>query len=200
MTDMYVGDDETLARPRPRLRLLGWGRELLGTAAFLIAVFTLLQLALPRSVVHGTSMEPSFSEGQRLVISRLNYLFGDPQRGDIVVFNSPNPLRDNEPSLIKRVIGMPGDTIEFIDQQLYVNNGLLDEPYINEPCAARDCEDELWELGPDEYFVMGDNRNVSRDSRAFGPVPGENIIGEALLRFWPIPAIDVVDHYRFPME
>jgi len=200
MTDMYVGDDETLARPRPRLRLLGWGRELLGTAAFLIAVFTLLQLALPRSVVHGTSMEPSFSEGQRLVISRLNYLFGDPQRGDIVVFNSPNPLRDNEPSLIKRVIGMPGDTIEFIDQQLYVNNVLLDEPYINEPCAARDCEDELWELGPDEYFVMGDNRNVSRDSRAFGPVPGENIIGEALLRFWPIPAIDVVDHYRFPME
>jgi len=200
MTEIDYVDNDVKVRPRPRLQVLGWLRETLGTAAFLVAVFTLLQLALPRSVVNGTSMQPSFNEGERLVISRLNYLFGEPQRGDIVVFNSPRPLRDNEPSLIKRVIGLPGDTVELRNQQVYVNGTVLQEPYINEPCSASDCSDEIWELGPEEYFVMGDNRNVSRDSRSFGAVPADNIIGEALLRFWPITSIDLVDHYRFPTE
>jgi len=201
MTDVnYTENNVQMARPRPNLQVLGWLRETLGTVAFLVAVFTLLQLALPRSVVNGTSMQPSFNEGERLVISRLNYLFGEPQRGDIVVFNSPRPLRNDEPSLIKRVIGMPGDTVELRNQQVYVNDVLLEEPYINEPCSANDCADEVWELGPDEYFVMGDNRNVSRDSRSFGAVPADNIIGEALLRFWPVTAIDLVDHYRFPVQ
>jgi signal peptidase I len=193
---------ETLAtqQPRPSLRPLGWLWELISTLAFLVAVFTLLQLAIPRSVVHGSSMEPSFGEGQRLVISRVGYLFGDPQRGDIVVFNSPKPLEENEPSLIKRVIGMPGDTIEWRDQTLYINDELTEEPYINEPCSQFQCPNKTWTLGPDEYFVMGDNRNHSRDSRDFDQVPRENIIGEALVRFWPLDNIGLVDHHRFPEE
>lgn len=183
--------------PRPNLRPMGLGREIISTLVFLVAVFTLLQLAIPRSVVHGRSMQPSFQEGQRLVISRLNYLFGSPHRGDIVIFNSPDPLTPDEPSLIKRIIGLPGDVIEFREKQLYINGVLTEEPYINE-AQCRKCPDQKWELGDNEYFMMGDNRNNSRDSREFGPVPAENLIGEAIFRFWPIGNLGVVDHYRFP--
>lgn len=185
-------------RPRPRLGRGGWGREIVSTAIFVVAVFTLLQLAMPRSVVHGSSMEPNFIENQRLVISRVHYLFGEPQRGDIIVFNSPSPREPDEPSLVKRVIGLPGETIEFRDQQLYINGELMEEPYINGPCTSFRCRDNVWELGPDEYFMMGDNRNVSNDSRAFGPVPRENLVGEVLLRFWPLDKVGVVQQYRFP--
>ncbi len=183
---------------RPRLGRSGWGQEIVSTAIFVVAVFTLLQLAMPRSVVHGSSMEPNFVENQRLVISRVHYLFGDPQRGDIIVFNSPSPREPDEPSLVKRVIGLPGETIEFRDQQLYINGELMEEPYINGPCTSFRCRDNIWELGPDEYFMMGDNRNVSNDSRAFGPVPRGNLVGEVLLRFWPLDKVGVVQQYRFP--
>ena len=194
--------NETLQQaPRPRVQATNWAKEIMSTLVFLVAVFTLLQLAMPRSIVHGSSMEPSFEEGERLVISRLSYLFGDPQRGDIVVFNSPSPLQDNEPPLIKRIIGMPGDTVELRSQQLYINNELVEEPYVNDPeCRPTKCRDNVWELGEEEYFVMGDNRNVSRDSRSFGKIARDNIIGEALIRFWPLQSIGTVDHYRFPSE
>lgn len=188
--------DLPIEYPRPKVQPLGWLREIVSTVVFIVAVFTLLQLALPRSVVHGKSMEPNFEEGQRLVISRLNYLFGQPQRGDIIVFNPPNQDPD-EPSLIKRVIGIPGDVIEMRDQQLYINGELQVEPYINEPCDRSHCPDKRWELGPDEYFMMGDNRNHSNDSRRFGPVPRENVVGEALLRFWPPQNIGIIHQYKF---
>ena len=186
--------------PRPKLKVNDWFREILSTLAFVVAVFTLLQLALPRSVVHGRSMEPSFQEGERLVISRINYLFGDPQRGDIIVFESPEKRKPDEAPLIKRVIGIPGDVIEFRDQQLFRNGILIEEPYINEPCSTFQCKSEVWELGPDQYFMMGDNRNHSNDSRDFGIVPRENIIGEALLRFWPLQSFGNMHQYRFPED
>ncbi|GAB4526379.1 MAG: signal peptidase I [Anaerolineae bacterium] len=185
--------------PRPRVRQPGLLREIISTIAFVIAAFTLLQLALPRSVVHGRSMDPTLGEGQRLIISRLNYLFGEPQRGDIVVFNSPEPLNEGEPPLIKRLIGKPGDVVEIRDRLVYVNGEVLNEPYINEPCQSK-CADNRWELGPEEYFMMGDNRNHSNDSRAFGVVPRENIIGEALFRFWPLDSIGSIHQSRFPSE
>lgn len=182
--------------PRPKVQVFGWLREIISTLVFVIAVFTLLQLAMPRSIVHGRSMQPSFHDGERLVISRLNYLFGQPQRGDIIVFNPPGYDAD-DPSLIKRVIGIPGDVIEIKDQLVYVNGQQLDETYINEPCNRSSCQDNRWELGPDEYFMMGDNRNNSRDSRRFGPVPRENIVGEALFRFWPPQSIGIIHRYKF---
>jgi signal peptidase I len=182
--------DASEDRPRPRIARRTFLRELVSTLVFGVAVFTLLQLSIPQSRVQGHSMDPTLAEGQRLIVSRLNYLFGDPARGDIIVFNSPRPREPNEPPLIKRVIGVPGDRIEIIDRQVYVNGGPVAEPYINGPCQR--CRDGSWELGADEYFVMGDNRDVSNDSRAFGPVRHDLIIGEAVFRIWPLDVFGLV--------
>jgi signal peptidase I len=187
-------------RPRPPIQRFRWLREIVGTVIFVIAVFTLLQLALPRSVVHGRSMQPNLQDGERLVISRLNYLFGEPQRGDIVVFNSPQPRQQEEPSLVKRVIGKPGDHVAIIDLQVYVNDTLIDDSFTLETCDERHCRDNSWQLGPDQYFVMGDNRNNSNDSRSFGPVPRENIVGEAMFRYWPLESIGIIHRYGFPED
>lgn len=186
--------------PRPKLHVPGFMQEMINMLVFAIAIFTLFEMVLPRSIVDGHSMEPSFVSDQRLVISRAHYWLGAPERGDIIVFNSPQPRSSNESALVKRVIGLPGDTVEFRDQQLYINGELLEEPYINEPCSNYKCRDNIWELGPEEYFMMGDNRNVSNDSRAFGPVPASNIVGEVLFRYWPISDIGVVQKYRFPSD
>lgn len=188
----------TSIRPRPEWGRFRFLREIVGTLFFGVAVFTLLQLAMPQSMVQGMSMQPTFYEGQRLLISRINFLFDSPDHGDIIVFNSPNPLTDNEAPLIKRVIGLPGDTIEIIETQVYRNGEMLNEEgYINAPCRTFKCPDDLWELGPDEYFVMGDNRNQSRDSRDFGPVSADLIIGEAIFRFWPLDTFGSVHQYHY---
>lgn len=183
-------------RPPIRRAPLRMVIEAIKTVVFVGAVFVLFQMTIPRSVVDGKSMEPSFFGGQRLVISRISYMIGDPQRGDIAVFNSPRPLKDDEPPLIKRVIGVPGDVVEIRDRLVYVNGELLEEPYVTEPCRAS-CSDNLWELGPDEYFMMGDNRNHSRDSRVFGVVRRNQVIGEVVLRFWPLASIGVIRAYHY---
>lgn len=188
-----------LARPRLKQRSGVLWREVLDTVVFIIAVYALVELAAPRFMVQGRSMQPTFYEEQRLIVSRVNYLFGDPMRGDIVVFNAPD-ARPNDPPLIKRLIGMPGETVEFIDQQLYINGQPLDEPYLREPCTEFRCRDNVWELGPDEYFMLGDNRNNSRDSRAFGVVPYDHLIGEALFRYWPPGDWGIVLDLGYPHE
>jgi signal peptidase I len=173
----------TVRPPRPRLARPGLVRETIISVVVIVAVLTLTELAIPRSSLDGPSMQPTLSQGQRLIISRVNYLFGEPQYGDIAVFNSP--VNDTD-VLIKRVIGLPGDVIEFSDQQVYRNGDLLEEPYfINRPCSPSDCPDRTWRLGEDEYFMMGDNRNRSKDSRAFGPVTRSELVGEAVFRYWP---------------
>lgn len=195
-----VIEQKTLAlpkRPRPPINRFWLVREIVSTIIFFLAIFTLLQLTLPRSVVHGSSMQPNFYEGQYLVISRLNYMVTDPQRGDILVFNSPQGGHEEE-ALIKRVIGVPGDVVEIIGTEFYVNNHRIDEPYINEPCQTYSCRDgSRWELGEDEYFLAGDNRNRSNDSRAFGPVTYEHIIGKVLFRYWPLEDFGLIPHHRY---
>jgi signal peptidase I len=171
-------------------------RELIETAALIAVLYALVNLATARYVVDGLSMEPNFHNGQYLIVSRVNYLFGAPEHGDIVVFHYPN---DPEKDYIKRVIGIPGDVIELRDQAVYVNGEMIDEPYINEPCSATVslCRDEQWELGAGEYFMMGDNRNHSSDSRAFGPVNERFIVGEALLRYLPIQDWGLLTHVGY---
>ncbi|MBC7813235.1 MAG: signal peptidase I [Burkholderiales bacterium] len=170
-------------------------REIIDTLVLIAAIYSLVNLASARFIVQGPSMQPNFHTGEFLIVSRLNYLLDQPQRGDIVVFHYPgNPEED----YIKRVIGLPGDTVEIRDTLVYVNDVQLDEPYINEPCEPGRCRDDVWTLGPDEYFVMGDNRNHSSDSRAFGTVNRQFIVGEALVRYWPPSEWGLVTHIAYP--
>ncbi len=167
---------------RPLLNLRSGWFELLERIILVIAIYTLVNLATIRFIVDGASMYPTFETGQYLIINRLNYTLSTPQRGDVVVFHLPNNTRRD---FIKRVIGLPGETIEFRDTQVYINGEPLNEPYINEPCAEDMCADGIMQLGEGEYFVMGDNRNQSADSRFFGPIGLDLIVGEATLRYYP---------------
>jgi signal peptidase I len=170
--------------PRPRLHRKTRLRELLNLLFFFIAVYALLEMAAPRSVVLSTSMQPNLVEGQRLLVSRVSYMFTQPQRGDIVVLE-PNGYTPDQDRLIKRLIGLPGEKIEFRKQSVYINDTKLVEAYLKEPCQIAYCPDQRWNLGLDEYFFMGDNRNQSRDSRVFGAIHRKQIVGRAVLRWWP---------------
>ena len=132
-------------------------------------------------VVNGSSMEPTLHDGERLIVEKISYLVREPQRGDIIVFHPP--ISSNHP-FIKRVIGLPGDTVEARDHQLLVNGLLITEEYLSESMQGN--------FGPitvptDSVFVLGDNRNRSYDSRynEVGCIPYNDVIGRALLRYWP---------------
>ncbi len=132
--------------------------------------------------VGSESMVPTLMVWDRILINKLAYDFAEPQRGDIVLFRSPEGGKD---PLIKRVIGLPGDTIEVRAGKLYVNGRRHREPYVNDHLRKAQPHYGPTKVPEGHYFMMGDNRANSADSRVFGPVPEENLIGEALFRFWP---------------
>lgn len=193
-------DDSEIERPktidtvapsrRPRLKRPSFFRELINSGFFILAALIFSEMSFPRSSIDGPSMQPTLWTGQHLLVSRLHYLFGPIQHGDIAVFDPPGQDGD---MLIKRVIGVPGDIIEVRDQLVYRNGELLDEPYfVNRPCTVYMCPDNTWQLGEDEYFMMGDNRNRSNDSRRFGVVDRSAIVGKSLFRYYPFDEIGVV--------
>ena len=192
-------NDNVQIASRPRLRRRTFWYEILETIVLIVAIYSLVDLASVRFYVDGPSMEPTFFTGQRVIVSRVNFLLAEPERGEIVVFESPD-RPGVEPPLIKRLIGMPGETVEILDRQVYINGQLLNEPYINEPCTAGSCPDDQWVLGANQYFVMGDNRNRSRDSRRFGPITREHLIGEALVRYWPPEDWSLLYKVRYPEQ
>ncbi len=148
-----------------------------------LLIVLVMNLFLPRYYVEGRSMEPSFHENDLLLTSALDVMTDSLQRGAVVVLSSPV----DGTMVLKRIIGMPGDTIEIRDGMVYVNGVALDEPYINEaPTYSGE-----WTLGADEYFVLGDNRNHSYDSADYGPVPRENIRGAVRLRYFPFPQFQI---------
>ena len=116
-------------RARPRLHRSSWLQEIVETAVLVVAVYALVNLASARYIVEGKSMYPNFDDNQVLYVSRLNYMLGDPERLDIVVFHYPN---DPSEDYIKRVIGLPGETVSFQDNHVYINGTMLDETYTNE--------------------------------------------------------------------
>lgn len=179
--------------PRPRLKASGFVVEIVSTVVFVIAVTVLFDLAIPRSLVDGHSMEPTFHGDDRLVVSRVHYLLGAPERGDIVVFNSLNQSElAKGVMLIKRVVGLPGETVEVRDREVHINGAALDESYIKDESCRRRCNDKSWQLPENSYFVMGDNRNNSNDSRSFDAVPLENIVGQVIFRYFPPASIGVI--------
>ncbi len=159
-------------------------RGLIREIIIYIVVLAFVLVAKPLCRVEGHSMDATLDDQQLLIVNGLTYSAADRDRNDIVIFHAPD-LPAEDPPLVKRLIGLPGDTVEFRNTILYVNGVEVDEPYLNEPCNPNLCRDNVWHLGPDEYFFMGDNRNHSRDSRRFGPVNNEYIIGQVLVRVWP---------------
>lgn len=173
-------------------------REILSTSLYLLVVLCLTYLVIhfvgQRTQVSGSSMEPKLSHEDNLIVDKITYHFKDPERFDIIVF--PFLYEDNT-YYIKRIIGLPGETV-YIDKDgnIYINDEILQEGYGKEVIKEPGRAFEPITLGDDEYFVMGDNRNNSSDSRdpSVGNVKRENIIGRAWLRIWPFDKIGFIKH------
>ena len=180
-------------------------REILEALALAIVVFILIQASAQNFRVEGSSMAPTLEGQQYLLVNKLVYFtfdvervsrilpfwqvdksevsrpFRPPRLGEIIVFHFPGePQRD----FVKRVIGLPGDKVEIVDGTLLVNDAVFDEPYLNAPFADNMAARQM---GQDEYFVMGDNRSHSNDSRNWGGVPEDNVVGKVWLIYWPFP-------------
>jgi signal peptidase I len=198
-TGEYRQSDGPIERPRlvsqRRLR-----RDVIETVLLIVVVYTLVNLSTARAIIVGPSMQPNFYTGQLMVVNRLAYYFANPQRGDVVVLHNPHseclaPEKVETTGcedLIKRVIGLPGETVKIIQGRVYVNEVRLEEPYVKDYCHSS-CDGE-WVVQQDQYFVLGDNRNNSSDSHSFGPIPRRLIVGEAWVRYWPLPDVRVIPH------
>ncbi len=176
--------------PRPRLHRRRWLREIVDTVIIFVVVAVLMNLLTARFIVDGPSMLPNFTTGQYVIVNRIAYLSGQPQRGDVVVVHS---LEDPEIDLIKRVIGLPGETVAIHDNRVHINGTPLDEPYIN----ARPNYQGEWTLAADQYFLLGDNRTNSRDSHNYGPLSRTAIIGQAAAIYWPPEDWRVIAHHTY---
>jgi signal peptidase I len=158
--------------------------------SFAILLLIYLFIAFPE-VVFGASMEPTLHTGERILVERLTNRFGEYERGDVVVLNPPGNDSDD---YVKRVIGMPGEIVKVIDCNVYVSKDgkkyVLQEPYLDESTCTiggltlRNGRSVI--LDENDYFVLGDNRSRSADSRVFGLVEEERILGKVVLRFWPV--------------
>lgn len=162
-----------------RYRLL---REIIETIALTILMFLIIRFAVQNFRVDGMSMEPTLHNGEYILVNKAAYIFHPPQRGDVIVFEYPG---DPRVDYIKRIIAIPGDTISVVGTQVTVDDVTLNEPYINPNDISNPFRPVHEVVGPNEYFVMGDNRGNSSDSRQWGFVPQQNIIGEATFVYYP---------------
>lgn len=164
-------------------------REIVETLLLTLFIFWIVNTATGRYRVQGHSMLPTLHEGEYLIINKLSYYLDEPHRGDIIVLHFP---RDRSREYIKRVIGVPGDRIEIADSIVRVNGVPLNEPYVNGTPAYRH---ESWTVPEGHYFVMGDNRNNSSDSRSWSFLPRGDIVGRAWLIYWGIEDWGLVPHF-----
>ena len=191
--------------------VLGFFRELPGLILVAFALALLIKTFLVQAFfIPSASMVPTLKVGDRVLVNKLVYDFGEPQRGDVIVFEDPDPTTDEpdrgffggiwhwfteglgfstgqQQDFIKRVVGLPGETLELRGGKVYVNGDELDEPYILRP-GHQDYGPVTIE--PGQVFVMGDNRPNSSDSRMFGPVSEEKIIGKAFVLLWPLSRLE----------
>jgi signal peptidase I len=165
-------------------------RDVLETIVLAGLLFLAINAISARIRVDGSSMVPTLNDGQFVMVNRLVYKYSDPGRGDVVVFHYP---RDPEQEYIKRIIGLPGDTVMINDGHIFVNGEQLNEPYI----AATTRATGEWQVPGDHIFVLGDNRNNSQDSRNFGFVSTDNVIGKAIFIYWPPTDWDIITKPEF---
>jgi signal peptidase I len=161
-----------------------WVRELLETAVLTIAIFLVVRVALQNFKVEGESMYPNLHDSEYILVNKVDYYLHSPSRGDIIVFKPP--IDTNIP-YVKRVIGLPGDVVDVRDGRVIVNGRELNEPYAIGLTTARSGQIRFpFKVPAGSLFVLGDNRPVSGDSREWGAVPEENVIGKVIVKFWPL--------------
>jgi signal peptidase I len=173
-------------------------KEILSTSIYLLlvlcAAYFIVTYVGQRTQVSGSSMESTLSNDDHLIVDKISYRFKEPQRFDIIVF----PFQyDRETYYIKRIIGLPGETVQIdYDGNIYIDGEILDESYGREVIQNPGRASEPITLGDDEYFVMGDNRNNSSDSRdpSVGNIKREDIIGKAFIRIWPLSKFGLLKH------
>jgi signal peptidase I len=205
------GAAQTSEPSAPR-RGLGCALEIVETLVLTLVIYLLIHnfIAQPFEVEQD-SMFPTVAAGEYVLIDKVSPRFNDYERGDIVVFNPPSGYSEGGVPFIKRVIGLPGDTVRLENGKVFVTPAggvaiLLVEPYIGkdinnnpEPTIPRDAEGtSQWTVPAGSYFVMGDNRTVSQDSRVFGPISRDLIIGRAWLRYFPLNKIGIVQRPAYP--
>lgn len=154
-------------------------REVLETVILTVIIFFLIQTVVRNFRVVGTSMEPNLHNSQYLIVDKISYRLGEPQQGDVIVFEPPN--RPGE-DYVKRVIGVPGNLVEIRKGQVFINNELIEEPYVVYPGSYSMSPRRV---GANELFVLGDNRNSSSDSHNWGMLETDKIVGKAWISYWP---------------
>lgn len=219
-----ASDDDTPTRvdARPRAQKVSVIREIVETLLLALIIFVAVRAVVLNFRVDGLSMTPNLENSEMLLVNRNAYLsfdswalvdwlpgveheeanvvepFGQPERGDIVVFDAP--VANASQPYIKRVIGLEGETVVIRNDGVYIDGQELNEPYLEGAATfcsgGRDCP--AVEVPEDHVFVLGDNRDNSQDSRAFGPVPVDEIIGKAWLSYWPVDEVGTVPHYEYP--
>ncbi len=169
-------------------------REVLETILLTLVIFFLIRFAVENYRVEGQSMEPNFHNGQYLLVNKLSYKIGKVERNDVIIFHFP---LDETKNYIKRVIGLPGETVQIKDGQVYINNVLVQEIY---PINHATYSYGPTTVSPDEYFVLGDNRPESSDSHFWGLVPARDIVGKAWLCYWPPDMWGLLPDYSLPQS
>ena len=178
-------DNEKSRSGSKRTSCVGFIIDTVETVLLALVLFLAINAISARVRVENVSMQPTLKPGEFLLVNRVAYKLGDPSIGDIVVFHAPGA---SDLDYIKRVIGLPGDEIRVEDGAVYVNNQPIYEPYLSEPPRYSG----VWEVPPDQYFVLGDNRNNSSDSHLWGFIPRDDIVGRALLVYWPLTEITLL--------
>jgi signal peptidase I len=169
----------------PENKTRGFWRDMLETILMAVVLFLLLNAVTSRVRVYNVSMQPTLHEGNLLVVNKLAYKLGEPKRGDIIVFHYQGTVTED---YIKRVIGLPGDTVDIGNGVVRVNGQAITEPYLAELPGYTG----TWKVPEGELFVLGDNRNRSSDSHDWGFVKQEWVVGKAILVYWPLDRIRVL--------
>lgn len=188
-----MDDENNLLR-----RLWLWFLDFIETIVIALAIFVVVyRFLFQPHQVKGSSMYDNFHDGEYLLTDKVTYRFRSPERGDVIVFKAP---QNEDYDYIKRIIALPGDTVKISSGQVFVNNALVDESgFLDKRITTHSGlyakEGQTVTVPAAEYFVMGDNRSNSSDSREWGPVPQANVVGRAWLRYWPINELGVVDKY-----
>ena len=172
-------------------------REIAITVLIAVAIFVPLKSTIQGYRVQYSCMLPSIEDGDWIIVNKASYSFSDPKRGDVIVFN-PREGVGSEYPFIKRIIGLPGETVGIKNGQVFIDNTPINEPYVFPEPPRSNTDFGPQTMGDGQYFVLGDNRNNSNDSRAWGPISRSDIIGKAKFVYWPPSKWGPIDHYSYP--